>query len=116
MPDVHGNLEHTSSKEATNAPLHEAFRSPHLASCRVKAFALLRTDGVLLDVEAEGEQGWECICQVQEHGGRDDTDEAEVVRDSGCDDESDDPSRRDQGHVDEFAASSCERRCLEDID
>ena len=115
MPDVDANLEEASTEEATG-PAPDGARLPvHDTRGGIKALILADADGVLLDVEAEREQRRHGVGQVEQHRGRDDADEADVIGDGGGEDERDDPPDGHDGGVDELPALGDERRHIEDV-
>ena len=74
------------------------------------------SDSSPLDVEPQREERRKSVRQVEQHGGGDDGDEAEVVWNSTGDHERNGPPDRDDASVDDLSALRDEQRCLEDVD
>jgi len=115
MPDIDTDLEQPATEEASHPSLDSSLVSDHHARSWIKAFALLRSKRVLLDVETESEERGKRVRQVQEHGRRDDADEAEIIGNGGGDDECYDPPDGNDRGVDNLAGLGGERRRVEDV-
>ena len=115
MPDIDGNLEQAAAEEAAYPSPDRSLAPHHLSSRRIKAFALISSESVLLDVEAQSEEWRKGVRQVQEHGRRDYADEAEVVRYGCCDDKGNNPPDWNDSSIENFAPPGDEWRCAEDV-
>jgi hypothetical protein len=82
--------------------------------------ALFGRHGIFLDLEAEGEDGWEGICELQNADRANETGDVGELRDSSADYPSDNPVSRYERRPEEFALLGSERwgfeEFLEDFD
>lgn len=78
--------------------------------------AVYRPNSVLLDIKTKSEEWRQCVCQIQEAGGRNDADEAKIIGDGGGDDKSYDPPYGDDGSVQDLAAPGDKGWCVKNID
>jgi len=82
--------------------------------------ALLRRHSIFLDLESEGEDGGEGVCELKDTDRANETGDVGELRDGGADYPCDDPVSGYERHPEEFALLGSERRgfeeFLEDLD
>ena len=115
MPHILRDLHRATAQKPTHPALRCCPDSRHLPCNRVEAFAFTLSMRVVLDVVSHGEERRERIRQIQQRGGGDDADEAEVVWNCGRDDEGDGPPDGHDDGVEDFPTAGDERRCAEEI-
>jgi len=81
---------------------------------------LIRGHCISLDLEAEGEDGGEGVCELQDADGADEAGDVGELRDGGADDPGDGPVGGDEGDPEPFAGCGGEgwgvEKLLEDFD
>ena len=115
MPCIDRDLQRAAAQKATRPALYSRPVSCHLSCDWIESFAFSFSVRVFLYIVRHGEEWGQRVGQIQQRRGGYDTDEAEVVWNRGCDDESDGPPDRDHDGVENFSATSDERRCVEQV-